>query len=243
MQLKKKTLNVGGILAGGIGSRMSSGGLPKQLMEVGGIPVIVRTINAFLSCGKLDFVLVAMNSQWRGHCDDLIDKNGVARSRLARVDGGATRFESLVNLSKAALERSDGADCILLNHDCARPFVSQRILSDCLEMVGEFDMVTTSMPTIDTVLISSDGRKSDSVPPRSTIFLDQGPQAFRVKQFLALEGELTDEERQTLIEAGRMYLAKGLAVGIVKGDRNNFKLTTPFDMVLAEAMLKEGIIE
>ena len=243
MQSEKKTLNIGGILAGGIGSRMASGGLPKQLMEVGGIPVIVRTINAFLACDKLDFVLVAMNSQWRRHCDDLIDKHGVDRSRLAIVDGGATRFESLVNLSKAALERSGGDDCVLLNHDCARPFVSQRILSDCIEMVGDFDMVTTSMPTIDTVLISSDGHRSDSVPNRSTIFLDQGPQAFRVKQFLALEGELTDEERQTLIEAGRMYLAKGLSVGIVKGDRNNFKLTTPFDMVFAEAMLREGIIK
>lgn len=233
----------GGILAGGIGSRMGNGGLPKQLMEVGGIPVIVRTINAFLACDKLDFVLVAMNSQWRKHCDELIDNCGADRSRLAIVDGGETRFASLVNLSKTALEKSGGEDCVLLNHDCARPFVSQRILSDCIEMVGEFDMVTTSMPTIDTVLVSADGRRSDSVPDRSTIFLDQGPQAFRVRQFLDLEGKLTDEERQTLIEAGRMYLARGLSVGIVKGDRNNFKLTTPFDMVLAEAMLKEGIIK
>ncbi len=233
----------GGILAGGIGSRMNNGELPKQFLEIGGIPVIVRTINAFLSCGRLDFVLVAMHPDWRVHCQELFARCGVDRSRVAIVDGGGTRFESLVNLSKASLEKSGGEDCVLLNHDCARPFVSRRILSDCIEMVGDFDMVTTSMPTIDTVLVSSDGHRSDSVPDRSTIFLDQGPQAFRVRQFLDLEGNLTDKERRTMIEAGRMYLAKGLSVGIVKGDRNNFKLTTPFDMVLAEAMLKEGIIE
>lgn len=233
----------GGILAGGIGSRMNNGELPKQFLEVGGVPVIVRTISAFLLCDRLDFVLVAMNPNWRGHCEELLASCGVDYSRLAIVDGGGTRFESLVNLSKASLERNGGEDCVLLNHDCARPFVTQRILTDCLEMVGDFDMVTTSMPTIDTVLVSSDGRRSDSVPDRSTIFLDQGPQAFRVRQFLDLEGKLTEEERRTMIEAGRMYLAKRLSVGIVKGDRNNFKLTTPFDMVLAEAMLKEGIIE
>lgn len=235
--------NVGGILAGGIGSRMSESGLPKQLMEVGGVPVVVRTIKAFLNCSMLDFVFVAMNAKWRDYADELIDRHSIDRSRLEMIDGGATRFDSLINLSRASLAKSDGEDCVLLNHDCARPFVSQRILADCIETVNSYDMVTTSIPTIDTVLVSKDGKRSDCVPARSTIFCDQGPQAFRVKQFMALVESLSPEEKGKYMEAGRMYLDKGLSVGIVPGERINFKLTTPFDIILAEAMIKGGQIK
>ena len=233
----------GGILAGGIGSRMNNGLMPKQLMDVGGIPVVIRTIRVFLECSCLEKVLVAMNEQWRDFAEDLIDKHGVDRSRLQLITGDETRFDSLVNLSQAALLYNNGEDCILLNHDCARPFVSQRILADCLAMVGDYGMVTTSVPTIDTVLVSLDGKKSDCVPDRSTIFLDQGPQAFRVKQFLELVATLSANERGKYMEAGRLYLDRGISVGIVLGERINFKLTTPFDMVLAESLIKEGFIK
>jgi len=233
-------MNVGGILAGGIGSRMNNGSLPKQLLSVGGVPVIVRTIQVFLECSGLDKVFVAMNAQWRSCAEEMIDQYRIDRSRLELIDGGFTRFDSLVNLSEASLSASGGSDCTLLNHDCARPFVSQRILNDCLAKIAEYDMVTTSIPTIDTVLVSSDGVRSQSVPDRATIFLDQGPQAFRVKTFLRLVESLNDAERSKYMEAGRLYIDKGLSVGIVPGDRNNFKLTTPFDMIFAEAMIKEG---
>lgn len=236
-------MNFGGILAGGIGSRMSNGGLPKQLMDVGGVPVIVRTIRSFLSCGRIDFLFVAMNAQWRDYADQLLIDYGLSHERIRLIDGGQTRFDSLINLSAACREESGGEECILLNHDCARPFVSQRILNDCLTMIADYDMVTTSVPTIDTVLVSSDGKKSDRVPERSTIFLDQGPQAFRVKQFHSLVNALTEGERARYMEAGKLYLDKGLSVGIVPGERTNFKLTTPFDMVVAEAMIKEGLIK
>lgn len=235
--------NFGGILAGGIGSRMNNGDMPKQLMTVGGVPVIVRTIRAFLSCRNLDFVFVAMNAKWRSCCEELIGKAGVDRSRLDIIDGGSTRFDSLINLSNAAYAKACGEECVLLNHDCARPFVSQRILADCIKKVADFDMVTTSVPTIDTVLISRDGKRSDSVPERSTVFCDQGPQAFRVKQFLNLVNALSADEKAKYMEAGRMYLDRGFSVGIVPGERTNFKLTTPFDMILAEAMIKEGQIK
>lgn len=236
-------MNFGGILAGGIGSRMNAGGLPKQLMEVGGVPVIIRTIRSFLRCEKLDHVFVAMNAQWRDYADRLLNAHKIDRTRLSMIDGGATRFDSLVNLSNACLKACGNGDCVLLNHDCARPFVSQRILTDCLTIVHEYDMVTTSVPTIDTVLVSRNGKSSDCVPDRSTIFLDQGPQAFRVGQFLDLVDSLNGDERQKYMEAGRLYLDKGLSVGIVAGERTNFKLTTPFDIILAEAMLKEGEIK
>lgn len=234
----------GGILAGGIGSRMQNeGGLPKQLIKVGGVPVLNRTIQAFLSFEKIDFIFVAMNKDWIDYARKVIVEGGIDRSRVELIEGGETRFDSLINLARASGDRSNGEQCVLINHDCARPFVSRRIISDCLEAMRGYDMVTTSIPTIDTVLISNDGRRSDSVPDRKTVFCDQGPQAFWVEQFLKLANSLTPQEKDRYMEAGRLYLDKNLSVGIVQGERTNFKLTTPFDMALAETMLKEGIIK
>ena len=230
----------GGILAGGMGTRMQSGGIPKQLICVGGVPVLIRTLKAFLGCHCFDGVLIAMNAVWRDYAERLINESGVAKGVVKIIEGGATRFESLINLSRE-IRRLD-SDAVLVNHDCARPFVSRRILEDCISQIEDFDMVTTSIPTIDTVLVSADGKKSDGVPERSTIFLDQGPQVFRVNQFLDLVDSLTVEEKTKYMEAGRLYLDKGLSVGIVKGERTNFKLTTPFDLVVAEAMIKKGLV-
>ena len=234
----------GGILAGGIGSRMQKeGGLPKQFIEVGGVPVLIRTIQAFLSFEKIDFIFVAMNKDWLDYARKLIVECGIDRSRVELIDGGEARFDSLINLARASSDRSNGEQCVLINHDCARPFVSRRIISDCLETMRNYDMVTTSIPTIDTVLISGDGKRSDSVPDRKTVFCDQGPQAFKVDQFLKMVGELAPQEKSRYMEAGRLYLDRNMSVGIVQGERSNFKLTTTFDIVLAEAMIKEGIIK
>ncbi len=233
----------GGILAGGLGTRMSDSGLPKQFLKVGGVPVIIRTLRRFLSCEKLSYIVVAMNESWIDYCYSLMKENGIDLSRISIICGGETRFESLLCLAnecKRIADEQKDTQVIMINHDCARPFVSKRILNDNLEMLKDFDMVTTSVPTIDTVLLSSDGKLSDCVPERSTVFLDQGPQTIDVTHFLSLVEGMSKDEREKYMEAGRLYIDKGLRVGIVKGERENFKLTTQFDLSLAEMLLKNN---
>lgn len=234
---------IGGILAGGLGTRMSNNGLPKQFLNVGGIPVIIRTLQRFLSCEKIDSIVIAMNEGWMDHCVEMMKEYDVDLNRVRIITGGDTRFESLLCLSrecaKIAEEKGDD-EVIMINHDCARPFVSKRILDENIEMLKEYDMITTSIPTIDTVLVSKDGKLSDCVPDRPTIFLDQGPQTIDVKHFLRLVEGLSKEDREKYIEAGRLYIEKGYRVGIVLGERENFKLTTKFDLKLAEMMLEDN---
>ncbi len=233
---------IGGILAGGLGTRMAGGGLPKQFLKIGGKPVIIRTLQRFLNNALIDHVIIAMNESWIDYCRDMLAEYGLTGERVEIIQGGETRFESLLCLANAcvrvAAARGD-EDVLMINHDCARPFVSDRILRDNIEMVQEYDMVTTSVPTIDTVLISKDGKLSDCVPDRPTVFLDQGPQTIRVSHFLRLVETLTEEEKAIYMEAGRLYIDKGYRVGIVQGERENFKLTTPFDLKLAEMMLMD----
>jgi len=237
----------GGILAGGVGTRMgAAGGLPKQFLEVGGVPVIVRTLRRFQEVEEIGHTIIAMHPSWAEYTTGLLAENGVNVERVSIVNGGETRFDSLVALAQASVRMADAGgdseEVLLVNHDCARPFVTPEILRANIAGAQEYDMVTTSIPTIDTVLLSGDGKVSDCVPERSTVFMDQGPQTIRVRHFLALVAGLPAAEKAKYMEAGRLYIDKGYKVGIVRGDRGNFKLTTPFDLQLAEALLKEGTI-
>lgn len=235
---------IGGILAGGLGTRMSNGGLPKQFLKIGGKPVIIRTLERFSQNKNIDRVVVAMNRDWIDYCNDMFAEYGIDMMKTTIICGGETRFESLLCLAnecvRIAKEENDSDEIIMINHDCARPFVSDRILNDNITMVRDYDMVTTSVPTIDTVLVSKDGKVSDCVPDRPTIFLDQGPQTLEVNHFLKLVDTLTDKEKEIYMEAGRLYIDKGYRVGIVEGERTNFKLTTQFDLKLAELILSEN---
>lgn len=229
---------IGGILAGGIGSRMG-GNIPKQFLEVAGKPIIVRTIEAYLKCSEIEQIVVAMNMQWMDYCQELLRANGINTEEVLLISGGADRFESMVNITKKCIELG-GEDAVLVIHDCARPFVSERIIRDNIEYLSQYDMVTTSVPTIDTVILSEDQKTSTSVPNRSHVFQDQGPQSFVAGEFLQLMESIPAEERSLYMEAGRLYLHCGKTVGIVPGDRMNFKITTDFDLKFAEFLLKEG---
>lgn len=238
-------MNFAGILAGGIGSRMESS-VPKQFLKIGDTPIVVRTLNTFLSEACVDKVILAMNPQWEDYCRNMLAEYGVDMSRVEIIHGGTTRFLSMVNIVKKSMEiLGDNltADDMMLIHDCARPFVSSRIINDNFVIAKEYDMVTTSVPTIDTVLIAEDGKQSTVVPDRDTVFLDQGPQTFKIKEFYELFVTLTRAEIDAYMEAGRMYLEHNLSVGIVKGERTNFKITTEFDMLLGNMMIQDGQIK
>lgn len=238
-------MNYAGILAGGIGSRMESK-IPKQFLKIGDKPIIVRTLTTFLNNKSTDKIVLAMNPHWMDYCKNMLKEYKIDTNKIIITTGGTSRFLSMVNLVNAAVESSKApitADDKMMIHDCARPFVSQRIIDDNFRIVDDYDMVTTSVPTIDTVIVSQDRKRETSVPDRDTIFLDQGPQTFRIAEFLNYYHQMTQHEISTCIEAGRMYMARKLNVGIVEGERTNFKITTEFDMLLADLMIKENKIK
>lgn len=238
-------MNFAGILAGGIGSRMESA-VPKQFLKIGDTPIVVRTLNTFLNEKCVDKVILAMNPQWEEYCRNMLEEYGVDTSRVEIIHGGTTRFLSMVNIVKKSMEILGGKlteNDMMLIHDCARPFVSSRIINDNFVIAKEYNMVTTSVPTIDTVLIAEDRKQSTVVPERDTVFLDQGPQTFKIKEFYDLYETLSQAEIDSYMEAGRMYLEHDKSVGIVEGERTNFKITTEFDMLLGNMMIQDGQIK
>ena len=149
-----------GILAGGSGSRMETATMPKQFIRVCDVPIFIRTLRTFLAVPQIDKVIVSTNPDWEYKYNELMDEFNIDKDRVVLVKGGETRFLSLVNVSKKAYELDPSNDSIIITHDCARMFVSKRIIEDNLNDIKDYDMVTTSIPVIDTILQSDDGKSS-----------------------------------------------------------------------------------
>lgn len=232
----------GGLLAGGSGTRMETAVMPKQFIRVAGVPIFIRSLRTFLAMDEIDRVVISTNVDWSEKYRECLEEFHIDESRVVLTPGGDSRFNSLINVCKKAAELADQPDSIIVTHDCARIFVSERILRDNITMIRDFDMVTTSLPTIDTILQTEDGISCSSVPDRSKLYCDQGPQTFRLDRFLRYVSMIPAEDKPSYIEAGKVYLSHNRKIGIVKGERFNFKVTNDIDLKYAEFLIKEGAV-
>lgn len=138
----------GGLLAGGVGSRMASAQMPKQFLPVAGIPVFMRTLKVFLSVDAIDKVIVSINMDWKEKYEQLLKEYSIDQQRVILTPGGESRFSSLKNITQRAYMECSDKQSIIITYDCARMFVSKRILADNISHIERFDMVTTALPTI-----------------------------------------------------------------------------------------------
>ena len=210
------------IVAGGKGLRMG-GDIPKQFLPVGGKPVLMRTLEAFHAYDAyMQLILVLPVSQqayWKQLCAEY-------QFDLAHeiADGGETRFHSVKN--GLALVKEDGLVGV---HDGVRPFVSQEVIARCYEEAVSLKAVIPVIGVVETVRHLT-GEGSETVP-RDQYKLVQTPQVFEVA-LLRRAYEQTYTELFT--DDASVVEALGEKVYLVEGNRENIKLTTPFDLKLAE---------
>ena len=228
-----------GILAGGTGSRMNRD-IPKQFIELDGKPIIIHTIEKFLNVEEVDKIVISVVEDYMDYTKDLISKY-LDTDKVFVIKGGSSRSESLMNVCNYIGKDSND---IILTHDAARPFVSERIIRDNIELMkkGEYDAVGTFIPAIDTIAEFKDGLLSN-IPLRDNLYNVQTPQTFRVNELLDSYNSLTESEKSILTDATKIYLLKGKKVGLVLGDRNNIKITTDFDLKLGNLIVSENVNE
>ena len=212
------------IVAGGKGLRMG-GDIPKQFLPVCGKPVLMRTLEAFHAYDtSIHLILVLPVSQqayWKQLCEEY-------QFNLAHeiADGGETRFHSVKN--GLALIKEDGLVGV---HDGVRPFVSQEVIARCYDEALSLKAVIPVVGVVETVRhLTEEG--SETVP-RDQYKLVQTPQVFDVALLRrAYEQTYTD----MFTDDASVVEALGENVYLVEGNRENIKLTTPFDLKLAELL-------
>lgn len=215
------------IVAGGKGLRMG-GDIPKQFVPVKGKPVLMRTLEAFYAYDEqMELILVLpVNQQdyWKHLC---VEYGFTVPHRIA--SGGETRFHSVKN----GLALIEGEDGLVGVHDGVRPFVARGVIASCYDAAVEKEAVIPVTEVVETLRLLTGEEESKTVP-RSAYRLVQTPQVFTVSLLKqAYEQPYTPD----FTDDASVVEAWGHAVYLVPGNRENIKLTTPFDLKVAEALL------
>ena len=229
-----------GIVAGGKGLRMKNADVPKQFLEICGEAIIVRTVRAFLDCEKIDRIYVGTNSEWNEYTQNLFEKAGFDRQKVVVLNGGKNRNETIFNIiKKIEQENSVTKGDIILTHDGVRPFVSKKIIEENIKTAEKNVACGTYIPAVDTIVRSEDGIMAGENLDRSKLFQAQTPQTFELSQLCRIINEMTEEEAEKFTDVCGIFSEKGIAVKMVLGDRQNFKITTDYDLTIANAIVNQ----
>lgn len=212
------------IVAGGKGLRMG-GDIPKQFLPVAGKPVLMRTIKAFHAYDESMHIILVLPKSQQAYWKELCSQYGF-NLPYELVCGGETRFHSVKNgLTKVV------GDGLVGVHDGVRPFVSSEVIARCYEEALQKKAVIPVVRVVETIRELS-GEDSVTVP-RDCYRLVQTPQVFDAALLRkAYEQPYTD----VFTDDASVVEALGESVHLVEGNRENIKITTPFDLKVAEVL-------
>lgn len=227
----------GVILAGGIGSRMGNAEKPKQYLNIGNKPIILHTIEKFYVHEGFERLIVLCPKQWVEHTRHLVQSN-FPDDKVVVLEGGVTRNETIMNAIRY-IEDEYGLqdDTLLVTHDSVRPFLTHRIIEENIKYGLKYGAVDTVIPATDTIVESGDGDVISQVPDRSKMYQGQTPQTFNAKKLKELYYSLSEEEKDVLTDASKIFVIKGEKVHLVQGEVFNIKITYPYDLRVAESLL------
>jgi len=229
--MKQDTIRVGAVIAaGGMAQRMQ--GVDKQLLELNGVPVLVRSIQALAQVRSIqELVVVARQEQfaqlqsWKEqyHLPDFV-----------LTTGGATRQQSV---QSGIAKLSEQVEYFVI-HDGARPFAQPQMIEQCIQAAVEYGAATAAVRVKDTIkqAVPGDGKTVPeaclvrSTPDRSTLYAVQTPQCFDRTQYLAALQELDAEKARLVTDDCSLFELTGRSVQLTQGDYANLKITTREDL-------------
>ena len=219
------------IVAGGKGLRMGTD-IPKQFLPIGGKPVLMRTLERFREySADLQIILVLPQAQqdyWQQLCKEYDFK-----VEYQLTDGGETRFHS-VQHGLALIP--DDAEGVVGVHDGVRPFPSVEVIRNCYETAREKKAVIPVIPIVETVrhLIGESNVQHTITVPRDDYRLVQTPQTFDIQLLKAANRQPYNDG---FTDDASVVEAFGIDVTLVEGNRENIKITTPYDLKIAEVLI------
>lgn len=213
------------IVAGGQGMRMGSE-VPKQFLLLGGKPVLLRTLERFRDYDQQLKIVLVLPSDQRSYWSELCVKYNCQVEHVV-ADGGESRFHSVRN----GLALIDGEGVVAI-HDGVRPFVSLDVIQRCFEQAAENRAVIPVLGVVDTVreLTELGSRTVD----RSQYRLVQTPQTFDLKLIKQAYRQVFDP---CFTDDASVVEALGEQITLIEGNRENIKITTPFDLKIGNALL------
>ena len=230
--MTERKVNIAIIPAAGIGARMHAD-RAKQMIELGGAPLLVHTLRRFEECKAIDQVILVLQPNLTSEALALISRHNL--KKIVRVvGGGAERQDSIYRGLQVIREEVAGIVCI---HDAARPFIRPEEICAVVERAEAKGAAIMALPATDTIKQTKSGRVQRTLD-RRRIYRAQTPQAFRFPiireayERAYADGFLATDDSQLVERTGHR-------VSVVEGSEINIKITRPFDLVLAEVINSE----
>jgi 2-C-methyl-D-erythritol 4-phosphate cytidylyltransferase len=231
------------IPAAGLGTRMAppspGKGKTKQFTELDGTPILIHTLRKFAASPAVSEIYIALRPEEMSEFRTRLEKEGdIMTKPVAIVRGGEHRQQSVANALGAI---SAAANDIVLVHDAVRPFVSEEIIEEVIEAARKYGAAVAGTPAVDTVKQvdrTAQGAVVTATIPRERVVMAQTPQGFRYGVLKKAFDEASADGFLGTDEASLIERAGG-EVAVVMGSPRNIKITTPWDLELAEFFLKK----
>lgn len=229
----KHSKTVALIPAAGMGKRMGAS-INKQYLLLNGLPIVARTIAVFENSPLIDAIYLVIPAEEIPYCQEHVIAACGFTKVTAIIAGGKERQNSVMNGLRAMRDSVNDNDIIVI-HDGVRPFVTEAILRDSITTAGKRDGALVAVPVKDTIKNVRDGVVVDT-PERETLWQAQTPQSFRFGIIFTAHQKAEESGFIGTDDASLVELCGG-AIAIVPGAYQNIKITTPEDLILAEAFL------
>lgn len=221
------------VLAAGRGSRMGTT-VQKQYLDLQGKPVLYYSLKAFENSSYIDEIILVTGEEEREYCrKEIVERYGFLKVHKI-VAGGSERYFSVWN----GIQAAEPGGYVFI-HDGARPFVDEQMIERIYQQVRTKKACVAGMPAKDTIKIADENGVVKETPDRDRVWIVQTPQVFA--------WEIVREAYAMLMESGEAVTDDAMAVEkmlqypvcLVQGSYENIKITTPEDLILADAFLKQ----
>lgn len=227
-------MNIALVLAAGSGTRMNNA-QPKQFMLVNNKPLFLYSVETFQSNKNIDAIVIATNEEYIELVKDYTkDLNKV----ISVIKGGETRQQSVYNGLKEIEKNIRNQKDLVLIHDSARPLVSQRIIDENISLGRQFGAVDTVVAVSDTIINSKDNETINEILNRSELYQTQTPQTFEFGIIKNAHERALFDNVPNVTDDCKLVMHFGINVHFAKGDKLNFKVTTPEDLEMFKALVK-----
>ena len=231
-----------GILAAGMGVRMNRQDLPKPFLQLGKKPIIIHTLEQFFISPQVEKIIVVVHEYWKRYTEDLITKYDAMGKDVVVIAGGANKTASIKMIVEHIGEtwRIRDAD-ILLAHDAVRPFITQRMIDENIDTAKRIGAANTVITTNDTIIVTLDGQTLAEIPPKPAMFAQQTPITFKLNLLTEVFKKSAEQggKLEAETEIARLFVQQGYEMQLVTGEYSNMKIINPYDLEVAEALLKE----
>lgn len=222
--------NYGIILASGTGSRYKND-IPKQFVKIAGKTILEHTVEIFEKAPDIDDIILVITPEYRHFAEEILVKNNYKKV-IKLLNGGETRKES----SYIGITSIDDEEANVIIHDCARPFLTQKIIVNCIEALKKYDAIDVAIPATDTI-IEVDNDIIKNVPKRANLRLGQTPQCFKLS-LIKKAHELAKDSQDFTDDCGLIIKYNLADVYVVEGSSENIKVTYPSDIFMADRLFQ-----